>query len=202
MNGSTELVSRCNPNNPNDVVIKIAKIVLELRKNNQRKIFLADDVVFSGSVLKKIISIFNNFGIEVIGIKCAIATKQGYDYFNKTLLYGLETGYLLEEDVIDQICERDFYFGIVQSGISIKKNNLVYKAPYFKPYGNPVERASVPIEYEDIFSESCIDRSIALWKEINRLSKRNIKVSELPERIVGTDYNQEIIKELKKEGLK
>ena len=67
---------------------------------------------------------------------------------------GIKCDYLLGKDVIDQICERDFYFGIAQSGISIKNSNgLVFKAPYFKPYGNPIERASIPSEYEKYFSE-------------------------------------------------
>ena len=41
---------------------------------------------------------------------------------------------MLGENVIDQVCERDFYFGIAQSGISILKNGKVLKSPYFKPY--------------------------------------------------------------------
>ena len=50
----------------------------------------------------------------------------------------------MSKDIIDQICERDFYFGIAGSGISIKINEEIVKAPYFLPFGNPVERASIP----------------------------------------------------------
>lgn len=198
MSQSSELVSRKRPNRPNDVLIQIADIVYNLKKDMQRKVFLADDVVFSGDVLRKIVELFQQFGIEVVGIKSSIATKNSYEYFNKNLLYGLEAGYLLEDDVIDQICERDFYFGIIQSGISIKRKDDVFKAPYFKPYGNPVERASIPLLYENSFSQNCIDRSIMLWDEISRLSARDIKVCELPEKIVGTNPDETIVKELKK----
>ena len=59
----------------------------------------------------------------------------------------------MSDDVIDQICERDFYFGIAGSGIMINTNNGLYKAPYFKPYGNPYERASIPVESEQYFSK-------------------------------------------------
>ena len=61
--------------------------------------------------------------IEVVGIVSGVCTIDSYDYFNNNLKYGVSSGYLLGEDVIDQICERDFYFGIAQSGISIRKNN-------------------------------------------------------------------------------
>lgn len=105
----------------------------------------------------------------------------------------------MQQYIIDQICERDFYFGIIGSGISIKKEKEILKAPYFLPFGNPVERASIPKEYANYFSQSCIKRSIALWEEIERLSKRKILIGELRERINNTNQNEEIIKTLRKE---
>lgn len=107
----------------------------------------------------------------------------------------------MEKDVIDQICERDFYFGIAGSGISVLTNTKVVKAPYFLPFGNPVERASIPKKYEKYFSDTCISRSISLWSEIERLSKRKIYIKDLPEQIQNTSPNDEVIKTLKK-GLK
>ena len=107
----------------------------------------------------------------------------------------------MNSEIIDQICERDFYFGIAGSGISILKNNEVLKAPYFYPFGNPIERASIPQEYAQYFSNSCLIRSIALWKEIERLSKRTITMKELPESIQNTSLNDEVVKTLKK-GIK
>lgn len=104
----------------------------------------------------------------------------------------------MTEDVIDQICERDFYFGIAGSGISVLTNTEVVKAPYFLPFGNPVDRASIPEYYEEYFSNSCINRSIALWNEIERLSKRKILIQDLPEIIQNTSPNEEVIKVLKK----
>lgn len=104
----------------------------------------------------------------------------------------------MKKEVIDQICERDFYFGIAGSGISVETNAKIVKAPYFLPFGNPVERASIPKSYEKYFSNTCISRSIALWNEIEKLSKRKILIKELPERIQNTSSNDEVIKTLKK----
>ena len=119
------------------------------------------------------------------------------NYF-KELELGIMSGYIMSDRVIDQICERDFYFGIPCSGISIIKNNQIYKAPYFKPFGNPVERASIPECYEDEFSKSCVNRSILLWEEIERLSKRAVDVKELPERINNLSSGN-VVKVLRKE---
>ncbi len=195
---SNNLVAR---NNINDLesVDKQIKIISDLLiKNNISDIVLADDVVFSGSVLKTIIEKFKNNNIQVIGIRSCISTISGYLYFNKTLPLGLKCGYLLDSDVIDQICERDFYFGIAQSGISTIKNQEIVKAPYFLPFGNPNERASIPKEYEKYFSEGCINRSLYLWQEIERLSGKNIYMRDLPEKINYTNNDDLVIKVLKK----
>lgn len=198
LDGSTDLVSRNNPNDKTNVEEQVKRISRSLPV---KQIVLADDVVFSGNVLKKVMELFERQGIETLGIRSAVATVEGYDFFNETLPLGLKCGYLLGENVIDQICERDFYFGIAQSGISINKNGRIYKAPYFKPFGNPVERASIPVEYEEYFSKSCIVRSLALWSRIEELTGREVLVRDLPERINNTKLDEPVQKVLKK-GLK
>ena len=105
----------------------------------------------------------------------------------------------MSDEVIDQICERDFYFGIAGSGIMTKTKNGYYKAPYFKPYGNPYERASIPIAYEEFFSKGCISRSLYLWEEIDKLNNKETLIEELPERIINTNPQEGIVKVLKKE---
>lgn len=197
--GEETIVSRNNPDVAVNVQSQIADISTKLKASGQKQIVLADDVVFSGSVLRNVINQFKGNNIEVIGIRSCISTVDSYDYFNDKLPLGLACGYLLGKDTIDQICERDFYYGIAQSGISVRNSSgKIYKAPYFKPYGNPVERASIPPEYESIFSNGCIDRSINLWAEIERLSNRKVFMRDLPERINTTNDNEQVIKVLRK----
>ena len=198
LDGSKNLVSRLNLNDLSSVEKQIKLISRELKSRNKNMIVLADDVVFSGSVLRTIIGLFKKNCIEVVGVSSVVSTRKAYDYFNKELLLGIYSGYVLEDDVIDQICERDFYFGIAQSGISIKMGEQVYKAPYFKPFGNPVERASIPSEAEASFSNGCIDRSILLWEEISKLSGRDILIRELPKVVNCTERNLSVVKTLKK----
>lgn len=198
LNGSSKLVSRNNSNDFSSVDEQVKKISEKLKVMGLNQIILVDDVVFSGSVLSSVIELFKNNGISVIGIRSAVATTNSFKRFNNELGLGLKCKYLLGEEVIDQICERDFYFGIPQSGISILEDGIIYKAPYFRPFGNPVERASIPKEYEDYFSKGCLKRSIWLWNEIERLSDKSFYISDLPEVIFNTSSDEKIVKVLKK----
>ncbi len=180
--------------------ISIPKQIELISKSiDKREIILVDDVVFSGSVLRKIIKLFELYGVKVVKIVSSISTKEGYEYFNKTLEKGIETNYLLGEKNIDQICERDFYFGICGSGIMKEKDGEYFKAPYFKPFGDPCERASIPKEFEISFSKSCLERSIYLWEEIDRKRNEKTIIKDLREKIINTDENEEVVKTLKKE---
>ena len=196
---SQKLVSRKKPNDRESVRNQILAISIDLLSQGKNEIVLADDVVFSGNVLRSLINAFEYCGIETVGVRAAIATEESYKFFNETLPKGLGCGCILGKDVIDQICERDFYFGIVQSGISsVRGDGKILKKPYFKPFGNPVERASVPKEFESIFSNNCMLRSMYLWKCIEENSGREIAIKEMPEEIYGTNGEERIINTLRK----
>ena len=186
VNGSKDLISR-GKEEFIDQIIRISSSV------KSKKIILADDVVFSGEALRKVISLFEICGIRVVGVISSIAMEDAFNYFNNTLDLGIKCNYILGKDVIDQICERDFYFGIAGSGIMINGFDRMKKAPYFKPYGNPCERASIPKEFERGFSLGCLRRSLKLWEGSNLL------ISDLPEEIIGTNKNDEVLKVLRKE---
>ena len=200
LQGSKTLVSRKTPNDLNSVEKQITDISISLKLQGEKEIVLVDDVVFSGSVLKTITELFRENGIRVVGIRASISTEEAYDKFNKVLRESLKCGCLLGRNVIDQICERDFYFGIAQSGISVKdRDGKIFKAPYFKPYGDPVTRASIPKEYEIVFSNNCLLRSMFLWKCMEEKSKRTLYIKDMPEEIINTDKNKRVIDVLRKE---
>lgn len=192
VNGTNEIISRKSESLDSQI-----KRITEVLPS--KEIILADDVVFSGSVIRSIIKRFRDYGIKVVGIISSICSYEGYEYFNKSLKYGIKTKVLMLEDVIDQICERDFYFGVAGSGIMISTGDGMYKAPYFKPYGNPYERASIPLEYVDFFSRGCLERSLYLWEDMDNIRDSKTKILELPERIINTKENDEVVKTLKKE---
>lgn len=118
--------------------------------------------VLSGVAVKENIPIITSQGIEV---------KSCFDISN----------------VLDEVCERDFYFGIAQSGQSVlQSNGTVLKQPYFSPFGKPIDSASVPEDKVYDFSKECIDCSYTLWENMQRNSNRVMTSSDLPEKIANT----------------
>lgn len=202
LNGNKNLVARQNMNDPYSVDNQIKTLSNYFKSLNITDIVIADDVLFSGTVLREVIKKFKENNINVIGIRCCISSIEGYDYFNQILPLGVKCDYVLGSTTIDQICERDFYFGIVGSGIATKtKEGIIKKAPYFYPFGDPIKRASIPEDKADYFSNTCLTRSLLLWSEINRLSNKNTLINELPEQIINTQENESVTYTLKK-GIK
>lgn len=197
MSGSKDMVPRSNPLDKNGVRKQIEELANIFKSQNEKEIMLLDDVIFSGSVIDYISKIFKENDIDVVGAIAAISSIDGYTMFNN-LKEKVNCGYLMREDVIDEICERDFYYGVAQSGMARVVDGVVYKAPYFMPFGDPVARASVPENRKEYFSTMCVNLSLDLWEEIERLSKREIMNYELPERILNTDYNEGVVKTLRK----
>lgn len=192
VSGSMDLISR-GKESFIDQILRLSECLMS------KKIILADDVVFSGDALRKVISLFKLCGVEVVGVISSICTEEAYLYFNENLSEGIKCNYILGNDVIDQICERDFYFGIAGSGIMVASFDGMKKAPYFKPFGDPCTRASIPKDFEDEFSKGCLKRSIMLWDDANSRNSRNILMSDLPEAIVGTNKTDDVVKVLRKE---
>ena len=78
ISGTNEIVSRKNENLDQQVL----RLSQRLRG---KKVILADDVIFSGSVLRKIISKLNDQGVKVVGVVSSICTNNAYEYFNNNL---------------------------------------------------------------------------------------------------------------------
>ena len=159
------------------------------------EIALADDVVFSGESLEKIIDGLKTSGVTVKEVLSAVCVKDTFERFKDCGLE-IKTGFLID-NVVDQVCERDFYFGVPQSGMAtVNSDGQILKSPYFSPFGSPIERASIPIECEKDFSIGCVDRSIELWRDIELESNKKIFVGELPEKIYNTSEEDLILNTL------
>lgn len=196
------LVSRNNMNKKYSVENQIKKLAELFKLLNQKEIILADDVIYSGSVIQKVINLFQKEGIKTKAITSAISTKQAEKTILNNLNIPILSEIILEDSTIDQICERDFYFGICGSGIATKTTNKsIKKAPYFYPFGDPIARASIPEKDAILFSKNCIKRSLKLWECITYLTNKYTYIKDLPEEIINTNPNDEIIYTLKK-GLK
>ena len=149
------------------------------------EISLIDDVVFSGSLICKVADALREKGVIVKEVLAGVAVKENLDVITST---GIEVkGGFYISNVLDEVCERDFYFGIAQSGqSSLQRDGKVLKQPYFMPFGLPVESASVPEGKASEFSRECLECSYELWKEIQKQSNRVVTNEDLPESIFNT----------------
>jgi hypothetical protein len=100
------------------------------------------------------------------------------------------------EDVIDEVCERDFYPGVPMSGRLLAGVGN-WGAPYIKPFGNPEKWASIPSEHVADFSWLCLENAVALFETIEQLSGRSVHIEDLDRRIVGLPESGEYTAQLR-----
>lgn len=127
--------------------------------------------------------------IIVREVLSAIAVQENINVIKNTGIDVKSAFYI--SNVLDEVCERDFYFGIAQSGQNeLQPNGMVLKKPYFSPFGNAEDSASVPSEKVTDFSRECLGCSYELWNYIQNKSGRMVKSQDLPEKIFNTPYEQ------------
>jgi len=144
------------------------------------EIVLVDDVIFSGEVITEILRSLEAIGVKVPIVVAGIAIGKGARMLKAaTNSMFLTTRYY--KDIIDEICERDFYPGIPLSGRLVKRRvvETYYStcaagdseeyfdyywvdttketgAPYLYPFGKPNIWASIPKDKEKKFSIFCL----------------------------------------------
>lgn len=146
------------------------------------KAVLVDDVLFSGGLMVRIRKTLQAFGIETPVICTGIAIQDGVDILAKqgATVQAVRT----YPDVIDEVCERDFFVGVPLSGRTISHENNV-GAPYILPFGKPEEWASIPTDQQTAFSRRCIERSMALFSAIEQASGRPVACADLDRNVIS-----------------
>lgn len=160
-----------------------------------KTVALLDDVVFSGRTLISTIKELQNYGVNVHAVTAAVGVKDGVDNLKGTSFGVMDMPdrlavECLEEfdDVSDQVCERDFFPGVPYSGRAHYLENTAF--PYVLPFGLPGKWASIPEKEITRFSVLCIDNTIALFSEIERINNTHIPCSMVPRPIFGFPNDQ------------
>ncbi len=154
---------------------------LYLLKNTQiKEVCLVDDVIFSGVLIERVIQILSYLGINVPFVSAGIGIQEGLNRIENSArnIYCFKT----YPNVIDEVCERDFYLGIPYSGRSLCHSQNI-GVPYILPYGDPDRWASISPLSQKLFSEFCINQTIILFEEIEKTSKRIIDCSEIERKV-------------------
>lgn len=165
-------------------------------KQSGRVVALIDDVIFDGETMQDIIQRFRKMGVDINVVYAGIAIQQGINLLQtdnpKKDWKGVEVNSLLIYDqVIDEICERDFVVGSPYSGRSVVNGERVIEgAPYLYPFGKPIEWASIPPEEAMNFSLFCLYQSLQLWAKTEQLSRRDVSTQEVAKPIFGLPENQ------------
>lgn len=153
-----------------------------LRSLGVGEVVLVDDVIFTGDLIRRISSVMEGFGLKVKAVCTGIGVGEGIDALKNG---GQEVRCVRSyADVIDEICERDFYPGVPLSGRLVRANGNI-GAPYILPFGNPGKWASIPEEWQLTFSRFCIERTIKLFEAIEEKSGREVKCSDLDRKVIS-----------------
>jgi len=158
----------------------LQKQLSQLKSHKIKEICLVDDVIFSGSLMERVIKLLSHIGIDVPVVCAGIGIQEGV---NRIVSHNrkINCGKVYNE-VVDEVCERDFYLGIPYSGRSLAGSENI-GLPYILPYGKPEKWASIPLELQEAFSEFCINQTITLFEEIQKNSNRKICCSDIERKV-------------------
>ena len=165
----------------------LAQQIRKLQMSGVREVVVVDDVVFTGALLERIIELLSKIRIRVPLICAGIGIAEGINRINGTKreIRCVRT----YEEVVDEVCERDFYPGVPLSGrLLVGDSNI--GVPYLLPFGKPESWASIPSEQATDFSRFCLHQTATLFDEIERHSDRPILCRDLGRKVVGLPMDE------------
>lgn len=169
-----------------DIEEQLAQVIKKIRDLKNPGVILYDDVIYSGSVILSVKKLLEEKGIKVSGVCSAIGVKEGVQ---KIEADGLKVNCVYKyEDVIDEVCERDFYPGVPLSGRLIGESGNV-GSPYLLPFGKPGEWASIPEDKQLEFSQFCWKQTSRLFSAIEQKSGKPVMCSDLGRHIINFPTN-------------
>lgn len=172
------------------------------RRLGPARVQLGEDVIYSGSDLANdLILELAERRVTVARITAAVVVGRGKVTI-KERWPEIDIAHVrYYPEVCDEICERDFLAGVPQGGRLLGTNGVPLFpkacAPYFHPFAHAREprkcfmnewatlnSATMPAEVR-AFSRFCLEQSIALWQEIERISGRRVHCAKLERRPWG-----------------
>ena len=136
-----------------------------INQRGQRRVNLLDDVVFSGDTVLDYIDRIERRGLSVdtvianVVIGGAVKKLEGRGI-------KIDADYIYD-DVVDEVCMRDFIVGTPGGGRNLMTKKGEYVAvPYLYPFANVDRWASVNPEQAIEFSKDCLQASLDLWSRL------------------------------------
>lgn len=161
----------------------------KLREARVEETRLVDDVIFTGDQTERIVKVLSQCGTRVNSVCAGIAIQEG---IRKLANLGIRVDAVRTYDeVIDEVCERDFYPGVSYSGRT-QDFRINLGVPYILPFGKPSSWASIPEEKQEEFSQFCMRQTAKLFAAIEEVSGTRISMREI-DRKFGRVRNQGLI---------
>ena len=168
-----------------------------------REVTLVDDVVFSGGTIAKIVRALNDRNISVSSVVAGVSIGEAKATLAASGI-GLQSAHHFE-NVIDEVCCRDFIVGaphggrtiVVKNDKSTQGNTSLQYAPYLLPFGLPDKWASIPKEKCVSFSLAMLEVSMDLWQNIQDMNGRQISTQQLGCQVFGLPERPSVVTALK-----
>lgn len=160
----------------------LAAQVEAIALHNHKTMALIDDVIFTGACIEEICGQLEKIGIAVPVVYAGIVVGNGA----RRIIQGGRTTRCVRwyNDVVDEVCERDFYPGVPLSGRTVS-GEANTGMPYLLPFGNMGKWASIPEESQERLSRLCLQLTGELFMEIERLSGRIVRCCDLDRNVIG-----------------
>ncbi|MBU6447446.1 phosphoribosyltransferase [Patescibacteria group bacterium] len=143
---------------------------------NEGDVALVDDVIYTGDLVLRLAETLKEAGLRVTHAFAGVGVGAGTNRIRQT---GIHVACVREYlNVIDEVCERDFFPGVPYSGRSLVNSENV-GIPYLLPWGLPGRWASIPKKYQIDFSATRILDSRDLYREIERISGKPVTMNQL-----------------------
>jgi len=162
--------------------LPLAEQIKQLQDAGIKEAALVDDVIFSGDGIVEIVELLESNDIHIPLVCAGIGIAQGIHRIHgiKCEISCVRT----YDDVIDEVCERDFYPGVPFSGrLLVGSQNI--GAPYLQPFGDPEAWASIPASRATSFSRFCLRSACKLFAEIEECSNREVLCHDLDRQLIN-----------------
>lgn len=163
-----------------------------LRASDVKPITLADDVIFTGEGAVEIAKELAAVNRPVERIIAGIGIAGGIELIEEQ---GIQVDVVKRyEDVVDEVCSRDFTPGMPMSGRTVyASDGSEYSAPYLYPFGKPEKWASIPSEHVVDFSRTRMEQAVEVWRETELASGVKIPTDQMPRQLYGVHDAQSIV---------
>ncbi len=169
-----------------------------LETDDETPITIVDDVIFSGNSILDIAERLQKINRPVARVIAGVAIGEG---LRAVEAQGIQVDYVrYYEEVLDEVCERDFVAGVPLSGRTVLSSDGGghWSAPYLQPFGHPEKWASIPAEAVGWFSAFCLEQSITLWSETETESGQQIAAHSIPRKLRHLEGAESVVVGLQK----